>query len=340
MQLEKQYRPFYDYLRHKYGSCKHFLKVMGEDCSEWTKEDLKEAYFELEKKLKKRPSCTEFFKNTHSSIVSLDQIFGKPGWHTFLNSIGKESYNKPITKEWLINKYNDLETKLKRQPHRKELNTNPFVFDKLFGRPGWKNFVEIMGGEFFRKVWTRKSLVEAFGKLEKKLRRQPTCGEFFKETRSHVMWLNKLFGKPGWISFLKALNKKPLCSLPSKLTKEQLVKEFKKIKTKLKRQPTCDEFCDKVKCSYAHLVKLYGKFGWKKFLESMGKSPLIRRESFDVMFLELKNFCKARGYYPTFAYTNKDEKILCSWRCNNRKNTKVIQLINKYPTYEQYKKEK
>lgn len=189
------------------------------------------------------------------------------------------SRRQVITKEMIESAYRALKEKLGRQPKVIEFVKSGYyipTLNRLYGNPGWNNFLESIGEHKLktRSCRTTRDQVEAaYGYLCQELGRQPTMNEFEKACCSWYV-LDHLYGQPGWRNFLASVGDAPL--IQHGTTKEMVESAYHALKEKLGRQPTSLEFIEQGYFIQT-LVRLYGKPGWSKFLESVGEEPLKRK---------------------------------------------------------------
>jgi len=260
---------------------RNFLKDMGKEALrsfKITRRQAREKYRELEKNKGRQPTGLEFAAEGYG-IAKLDYLYGCPGWRNFLKSMGKDVlYSSQITRRQAKEKYRELEKNKGRQPTYTEYASEGYgiaMLVKLYGRPGWRNFLKDMRKESLRfSQITRRQAKEKYRELEKNKGRQPTGTEYASEGYGIAM-LVKLYGRPGWRNFLKSMGKDALHSFY--ITRAQVLKKYRALEKKKGRQPTSMEFYAEG-CNTIWIVRLYGRPAWRNFLKSMGKVPLSSRK--------------------------------------------------------------
>lgn len=280
----------------RFGNWKNFLVSAKQDVShlcmkqDWTKGRLQQHFLKLEKTIKKQPSSKTFFKSAHIGEDTLTKFFNKPCWKGFLTSMGKEPLvvhkTWPSSKKSIVKVFYSLQNKLKKQPTGFEFIKKgcPLrTLDRVFGKPGWRNFLKYLGKNICRNDWNKEKLIKAYLILEVKLNRQPTITEATK-SGIYVSTLNRYFGKPGWKTFLKAMNRKPLYRTYNNKFFTQKILEIEK-------------FCH----TYGHLPSRHTSNKEEKIMVSYLASHKVDPK---VKFLQKKYIT-----YQQYKKENKNEKI-------------------------------
>ncbi len=182
---------------------------------------------------------------------------------------------KKITREHLINDYKALKESLGRRPTCIEFakhHHNISLLVRYFGNPGWSSLVKAAGDRPGRALLpTRDQVVEDFRLLKIELGRMPTSAEYAKRFY-RLGLLQKVFGKYGWNSLLRAAGEKPRYA--AFVTRQMLIEDYRALKKKLGRQPKLAEY--NLACyGPGILARKFGTPAWPRLLKAAGDQPLI-----------------------------------------------------------------
>lgn len=173
-------------------------------------DQLESAYRKLKKSLGRPPKVQEYRKNCFTWYW-LEEFYGKPGWRNFLKSMEEKHFSKYDTtsKSQLEKAYWKCKKKLGRNPIMREVGIPYTTFFHFYGPRAWNVFLISIGATATKRYnITKKDIIEAYLKLEKKLKRQPRAEEFKKLYEFKI--IGRRFGYPAWKSLLAVLGKKPL----------------------------------------------------------------------------------------------------------------------------------
>ncbi|MBI5894014.1 MAG: hypothetical protein HZB79_10310 [Deltaproteobacteria bacterium] len=202
-----------------------------------------------------------------------------------------------LNAEHLISDYYKLEKKLGRQPscgeYSRECHGN-LILDCVFGKPGWKSFLKVLGKNVLQEhTLSKEHLIEDYYSLERELGRQPNAAEYFIKHHNNTV-LQRVFGKPGWQFFLKAMGKNLLIEM--NLSPQHLIEDYNELERKLGKQPTCTEYISL--CHSIHtLGRVFGKPGWSMFLKSIGKTKY--RVNSEILINDYYDLEKKLGRQPS-----------------------------------------
>ncbi len=187
-----------------------------------TKKHLIRDYFDLKNKLGRQPKYEEYKSYTGHGNMSMDNLFGKPGWFYLVKKVGGKvcssgQLKRRWNKEEVIQIYVNFKKHIGRQPSqdkfKQECRIGQSVLDRLFGKPGFKNMIAMVGDVpyTFNKVsmFSRQHLLNDYFSLKKELGRQPMSMEYGKKHHGNAT-LCRVFGRPGWSNMLKELNEEKI----------------------------------------------------------------------------------------------------------------------------------
>ncbi len=124
----------------------------------------------------------------------------------------KDAAGRALAAEHLIRDFLELQHALGRRPRFIEYLHNchtPKVLDRVFGKPGWKNFISAVGAKALPKsVITASHLVDDYLEIYRHLGRVPTFDDFRRMHRHTKKVLVRVFGRPGWSNLKIAAQKK------------------------------------------------------------------------------------------------------------------------------------
>jgi len=180
-------------------------------CKKITAKHLIKDYGDLERKLKRQPTCAEYAKNCHSMSAAVP-VFGKPAWSKILKAVGRKPNPSALTAEHLIQDFLLLQKKLGRRPSVNAYMVRchtPKVLDRVFGKSGWKNMLRAVGAKALPKhAVTADHLVEDYLELSRRLGRKPVFAEFLRMQEHSLNLINRAFGRPGWRKLTIAAQRK------------------------------------------------------------------------------------------------------------------------------------
>jgi hypothetical protein len=173
-----------------------------------SKEEILRSYHALKKKLGHQPTCVEY-KNEYWGTGVLGRYFGRPVWRSMLHAAGVEPVHLlNISRAHLAQDFRTLEKKLGRQPLLAEFMEHchtPKVLDRVFGKPGWKNFLKSLGTRIVRKrALDKEHLFRDYYEIRGVLKREPLQEEFRLRHMHTAKVFDRLFGRPGWSNFQRA----------------------------------------------------------------------------------------------------------------------------------------
>jgi superfamily II DNA or RNA helicase len=240
-----------------------------------------DRYYEIKKKLGRTPKSTEMSKPYGRVYL---KRFGS--WNNFLKSIGESIDKKDIMKRYFF----ELKKKLGRSPTKME----------IFNKFGTENISSINYKDFLKKIGqkhptrnkpTKEELIKEFKEFKIKYCRSPLA----REVKDCSFYHKEFWGS--WNNFLRAIGEQINCDY-EKCSKEDIIKEYFRIKNEKNIQPTLKMFnCNKkygVRYNSKKIEKLFGS--WTSFLKSINE-PLNQNNVFakDVTKKELiDNFYKFR----------------------------------------------
>ncbi len=216
----------------------------------------------------------------------------------------KDSYDRAITAEKLIENYFNVKNKLGRQPSSKdfEKNKNSITlyslssYRYLFG--SWNNFLRSIDEKYIDR-WhkaTEKELIDNYLELKKELNKVPTTIDMDIHGRFNHQTYARRFGS--WNKFILSMEGK---IDRIKITNEELIENYLDVKKELNKVPTFRE------------LKMYGRFNhqtyterfgsWNKFLLSMGEEEEgYRQGSVGAKEELIKNYWDLKNKYPNLKY--------------------------------------
>lgn len=198
---------------------------------------------------------------------------------------------KRLTKKQVRQEYKHLRSRLGKSPTSKEFSAyahGMVHLDRMFGKPGWSNFLASMGITPRRRHVTREQLVQAYHRLRRKLGRTPLCHEYITSCYSYYH-VQKVCGDHPWRGLRRAAGD-PILQVGD-VSPERLLEAYKGFKKKLKQQPTLQEY---IKNCYAavHVQHAFGNRGWEKLQKKAGDLPfaeqLISRDTLIQKYRKLK----------------------------------------------------
>lgn len=170
------------------------------------------SYKFLWKRLQRQPTHKDFTSNCYSSAVLL-RVFGPDGWRTLVAAAGGHC-RKPrveVTEDEVIRNYFTLQEKLGRQPRLADY-TRHFhtakVVERLFGSPGWKNMLKVVGADVQRKKSMQKKFITAYLMLQRDHGENPTLTQFCNASGYTYKQLSTAFGKQAWRALHAAAKKR------------------------------------------------------------------------------------------------------------------------------------
>lgn len=182
---------------------------------------------------------------------------------------------KRITAEHLLNDYRTLKQSLGRRPTCIEFakrRHNISLLVRYFGNPGWSSLVKAAGDTAGKApLPTRDEVIEGFHRLKKELGRTPSSAEYAaRQYRLGI--LQKVFGRYGWNSLLKAAGERP--RFAAFVTRQMLIDDYRALKKKLGRQPKLAEF-NEACYGTGVLNRKFGAPAWPRLLKAAGDQPLV-----------------------------------------------------------------
>lgn len=167
-----------------------------------TRAELIELYHKFKKKLGRQPRGLEFNRACCGTGI-ITRKFGRSGWKRLVRLAGDQPLVAfGLTEKQLKQEYWDLREKLGRGPKLAEFAKNchaPKVLDRVFGKPGWQNFLNALGEKIMRaRSLSAEHLIQDYLELCSAIKRIPTQDEFRKRHIHTPKVLDRVFGKSGW----------------------------------------------------------------------------------------------------------------------------------------------
>jgi hypothetical protein len=266
------------YYIREFGSWKKFLATIDlipltEHAKKHiTRKELVAAFRELERKLGSQPSVTDIEKKGRIHLRYYQKEYG--GWSHFLNSLGRKPLiDFHVRRKDLDADYDKVKKKLGRIPTQNDIQKYArYSLSQFEKYSGYSRYKQSRGDG--KKVVTRDDLIADFRKVKKKLRKIPTIKEWHihGSYKSGYDLILEYFG--GYRNFL---NDQHEISSPQEKHRKyirELIKEYFRIKKKLKRNPTGREFQERGKYSIGPIIAEFGS--WGKFVLSLGEKPYER----------------------------------------------------------------
>lgn len=251
------------------------------------REYLLRQYLELKKTLGRTPTVTEYFRVVGSILHRLNAIFGKPSWRNMLREVGDTPGQRTrgkIEKEHLLNHYLKLKKKLRRQPTYRDYyhatGHGDAVIGRHFGKPPWRSMLAVLNEKPLDRLQldpsTRQVMLKDYMHLKKKIGRQPTSREYVVQTKHAMHRIIMVFGKPGWGKLVKAAGDDIIVARRPSVSCKHLIDHFYKLKSRLKRIPTYEEYIAHAKHYYQAIVRCFGRPGWKSLVKFAAKEIKTR----------------------------------------------------------------
>jgi hypothetical protein len=175
-----------------------------------TSDLLIQDYQSLKKKLNRQPFAFEYYSKRHSQWI-VDRTFGnldKSGWRALVTAVG-DKIQGPLAADHLIEDFLNLQARLGRRPkveeYRKECHAVK-VLDRVFGKPGWGNMIQLLGKKAEPVGLTEEHLIQDYLDTRTVLEFEPNFYYFHKRHRHKMKSIERVFGKPGWEKFQKAVD--------------------------------------------------------------------------------------------------------------------------------------
>ena len=226
-----------------FGTWKKFLKEIKEDNKKinlkYEKEEIIKKYFRLKKKLKRRICCTDWEKEDKISYSTVLSRFGS--YDKFLKEIKEE--REKISKEDLINDYQELKKRLKRKIINKDFTKKNKMYSigTYIARFGsFRKFMEHIGEGNWYKYHSKEELIKNYYNVKRKLKKIPSTIELDKHgiiVRNNYSTRFGTYKK--FLNFIGEDMDKYGGNLQSK---EKIEKKYLSVYNKLNRHPTYDEF--------------------------------------------------------------------------------------------------
>ena len=246
-----------------------------------TAKHLLKDYRDLERKLGKQPSCSEYAKNCHSVSLLL-AVFGRPGWRKLLKAAGAKPYPKH-TRESVQNCYRRLKAELGKILSIGEFEErccSAATLNKLFGGGGWSNLLKSVGD--YREPKTRKRkgptkamMLNTFRSLRKRLGKAPGFEQYRKLSGYSFKDLRYCFGEKAWRGFLTYKDNQRRAR-PGSLSAAHLIQDFLALQEALGRRPSISEYL--FQCHTPKVLdRVFGKRGkpgWKRMISAIGAKAL------------------------------------------------------------------
>lgn len=206
----------YGALQRIFGKCgwNNLLMAAGEKPkhrSFITKDMLIQDYRALKKKLGRQPQFKDYQKECYG-IGLIAGKFGNPAWRKLLKAAGDAplvEFNLPA--KHLIEDFLNLQKKLGRRPKLMEYTYQchtPKVLDRVFGKPGWNKLIKAIGAKAMPKdILTAEHLIQDYLETRTALGYEPSQTQFHDRHGHTIKVFVRVFGKPGWSNFQKAVRK-------------------------------------------------------------------------------------------------------------------------------------
>ena len=206
-----------------------------------------------------------------------------------------------ITNDQLIKAYFDLKETLKKQPTISNIDKqgkfSSSTFRKRWGT--WNSFLKSINEPIIQnKTITIKEFENNFKKVKDLIEKIPTTKDMNVLGQFSISAYAREFGT--WNNFLKTQNIE--VNKKHKIPKEDFIKEFKRVKSILKKVPTKTEFDKVSKISSNSFKRIWG--GWNNFLKDIGEKMNHREDiTSDELIAEYK---RLKEYLDKKSLTQSD----------------------------------
>lgn len=206
-----------------------------------------------------------------------------------------------ITNDQLIKAYLDLKEELKKQPTISNIDKqgkfSSSTFRKRWGT--WNSFLKSINEPIIQnKTITINEFENNFKNVKEQIGKTPTTKDMNVLGQFSISAYARKFGT--WNNFLKTQNIK--VNKKHKIPKEDFIKEFKRVKSILKKVPTKTEFDKVSNISSNSFKRIWG--GWNNFLKNIGEKPNHREDIIrDELIAEYK---KLKEYLGKKSLTQSD----------------------------------
>jgi hypothetical protein len=247
---------------------------MGNEKKTYTRTELEENFWDVQKELGRQPSSEHmnYYGKIHLHYYSRE--YGK--WSIFLGTIGLApiALRKIFTDEELIAAFWECHHRIGKQPSFTDLKKyGKITYNYYLEKYGnWSTFLAHVGLESIvppklEKELTWEVISDDFENTRKSLGRVPHFDELPKYGRS-TDYLTRLYKKffGGWTQFLEDRNLRR-----RQILIEEATKEFFRLKKELGRIPTIVEFGTMSAYWAQTMIPYFGS--WNNFVRSLGEKP-------------------------------------------------------------------
>lgn len=228
-----------------FGSWGKFLETVGGVKYKTQKGPGKQAlidnYFEVKRKIGRRPKIREFDQHARYGVGYYRSHFG--GYKKFLVEIGEcngRPLNRKYTRQQLIDIYSKIKKEIGHPPSQTELRKHGISESTyITGWGNWKNFKDHIGDKInYHGKYTKKDVIDAYWKAKQEQGRIPHSREIAEHMKGSVEPIKRYFG--GIRGLVESMGDRYMRH--NKLPREKHVQRYLIARESLGRVPHLKEF--------------------------------------------------------------------------------------------------